>query len=70
MTAYGLYLVAASGNTYTIGASYTFHQLGTRISITLQFHNDYGYLEKLNAFDSIMNIGIISNTGNVYTPIF
>ena len=70
MTAYGApYLVAATGNTYTLGASYTLPVKWGPVS-SLQFYNDYGYLEKINSdfADSIMNVtGVLVTAGNVYT---
>ncbi len=37
---------------------------------SLQFYNDYGYLEKVNSdfADSVMNVtGVLATAGNVYT---
>jgi hypothetical protein len=49
MAAYGgSYLVAAEGNTYTLGVQYTVPVKWGPVS-SLQFYNDYGYLEKLNS---------------------
>jgi hypothetical protein len=70
MTAYGApYLVAAAGNTYTLGVQYTVPVKWGPVS-SLQFYNDYGYLEKINADfkDSAMNVtGVLVSAGNVYT---
>ncbi|MEZ7498154.1 hypothetical protein QO200_05315 [Flavobacterium sp. Arc3] len=70
MTAYGApYLVAAEGNTYTLGVQYTVPVKWGPVS-SLQFYNDYGYLEKINSDfkDSAMNVtGVLVSAGNVYT---
>lgn len=70
MTAYGApYLVAAAGNTYTFGIQYSLPVQWGPVS-SLQFYNDYGYLEKLNSDfkDSAMNVtGVLVTAGNVYT---
>jgi hypothetical protein len=58
MAAYGgSYLVAAEGNTYTLGVQYTVPVKWGPVS-SLQFYNDYGYLEKLNSDfnDTAMNV--------------
>ena len=70
MAAYGgSYLVAAEGNTYTLGVSYTVPVKWGPVS-SLQFYNDYGYLEKLNSDfnDTSMNVtGVLVTAGSVYT---
>jgi hypothetical protein len=70
MAAYGgSYLVAAAGNTYTLGVQYTVPVKWDPIS-SLQFYNDYGYLQKLNADfnDTQMNVtGVLVTAGSVYT---
>lgn len=70
MTAYGApYLTAAAGQTYTLGVSYTVPVKWGPVS-SLQFYNDYGYLEKVNSDfeDTIMNVtGVLVSAGNVYT---
>jgi hypothetical protein len=67
MAAYGgSYLVAAEGNTYTLGVQYTVPVKWGPVS-SLQFYNDYGYLE--NDFnDTAMNVtGVLVSAGSVYT---
>jgi hypothetical protein len=70
MSAYGgAYLVAAAGNTYTLGVQYTLPVKWGPVS-SLQFYNDYGYLEKLNSDfrDTAMNVtGVLVSAGSVYT---
>jgi hypothetical protein len=70
MAAYGgSYLVAAEGNTYTLGVQYTVPVKWGPVS-SLQFYNDYGYLEKLNSDfnDTAMNVtGVLVSAGSVYT---
>jgi hypothetical protein len=70
MTAYGApYLVAAAGNTYTLGVRYTLPVEWGPIA-SLQFYNDYGYLEKLNSDfkNTAMNVtGVLITAGNVFT---
>ncbi|WP_316945172.1 hypothetical protein [Flavobacterium sp. ACAM 123] len=70
MAAYGgSYLVAAEGNTYTLGVQYTVPVKWGPVS-SLQFYNDYGYLEKLNSDfnDTAMNVtGVLVTAGSVYT---
>jgi hypothetical protein len=70
MAAYGgSYLVAAEGNTYTFGVNYTVPVEWGPVS-SLQFYNDYGYLEKLNSDfnDTQMNVtGVLVSAGSVYT---
>jgi hypothetical protein len=63
------YLTAAAGWTYTLVFQYTLPLNWWPVS-SLQFYNDYGYLEKVNSdfADSIMNVtGVLVTTGNVYT---
>jgi hypothetical protein len=65
----GSYLVAAEGNTYTLGVQYTVPVKWGPVS-SLQFYNDYGYLEKLNSDfnDTAMNVtGVLVSAGSVYT---
>lgn len=70
MTAYGApYLIAAEGNTYTIGMAYSLPVKWGAIS-NLQFYNDFGVLDKSKKdFESsFMNVtGVLITAGNVYT---
>ncbi len=70
MTAYGApYLIAAQGNLYTIGMTYTMVVKWGPIS-NLQLYNDFGVLDKSNQdFESsFMNVtGVLLTAGNVYT---
>jgi hypothetical protein len=58
-------------NTYTLGVQYTVPVKWGPVS-SLQFYNDYGYLEKLNSDfnDTAMNVtGVLVSAGSVYTLI-
>jgi hypothetical protein len=69
MAAYGGSYLVAEGNTYTLGVQYTVPVKWGPVS-SLQFYNDYGYLEKLNSDfnDTAMNVtGVLVSAGSVYT---
>ncbi len=69
MAAYGApYLVSAQGNTYTAGVSYKV-PIKSELIDALEFYNDFGYLDKLNAdFEAtMMNVtGVLVSAGPLY----